>query len=81
LLVAAIENFAPHNNPLILFEKGQPEGDRAKPQRKQSHKSEGVVFTGKAQEECRVYGTEKPRYPKNPSPHLRWHHRVGLIYS
>jgi hypothetical protein len=58
--VSSIEQFAQDNKiPLITFKN-----DFAKEQRKKFHQREGVVFIGKAQEECTVYRTERRRNPK-----------------
>src|SRR2546426_1949112 len=63
--VGSIERFAKDERiPLITFAKGQRKDDFAKQQRKKFQKREGVVFIGKAQEECTVYRTEKRRNPK-----------------
>ena len=60
--VAALEAFARREKiPVIAFRKGQRKDDIAAEQRKRFHKTEGVVFIGKAQEKTAVFRTERRR--------------------
>src|SRR5436853_7776126 len=63
--VAALESFARQEKvPVIHFRKGQRKDDIAAEQRKKFHKTEGVVFIGKAQEKTPVFRTERRRNEK-----------------
>jgi hypothetical protein len=63
--VAALEAFARREKiPVIAFRKGQRKDDVAAEQRKKFHKTEGVVFIGKAQEKTPVFRTERRRNEK-----------------
>jgi hypothetical protein len=60
--VAALEAFARQEKiPVMTFRKGQRKDDVAAEQRKKFHKTEGVVFIGKAQEKTPVFRTERRR--------------------
>jgi hypothetical protein len=62
--IAAIEKYVhDHGIPLVCFEKGQRKEDIAAQYRAEFSAPEGVVFVGKAQEQCTVYRTEKRRNP------------------
>jgi hypothetical protein len=63
--VAALEAFARQEKiPVMTFRKGQRKDDVAAEQRKKFHKTEGVVFIGKAQEKTPVFRTERRRNEK-----------------
>ena len=63
--VAALEEYARREKiPVLQFRKGQRKDDLAAEQRKQFHKTEGVVFIGKAQEKTPVFRTERRRNEK-----------------
>jgi hypothetical protein len=65
--VQAIEQFvADQQIPLITFEKGERKDGVAARLRRTFKCEEGVVFVGKAQEKCRLSGTEKRYNPKTP---------------
>lgn len=62
--VDAVERFvAQEQVPLITFAKGQRKDDIAKEYHARSHRSEGIVFVGKAQEKTPVFRTQKRRNP------------------
>ena len=58
--VSAIECFAKaHGTPVVAFRSGQRKDDIAREYRAKFTGEEGVVFIGKAQENVRVYRTQK----------------------
>src|SRR6478609_9066098 len=60
--VAALEEYARREKvPIIQFRKGQRKDDIAAEQRRKFHKTEGVIFIGKAQEKTLVFRTERRR--------------------
>jgi hypothetical protein len=62
--IAAVEHFVDQEQvPLITFAKGQRKDDLAKEYHSQSHRGQGIVFVGKAQEKTPVFRTEKRRNP------------------
>src|SRR3954451_11270875 len=62
--IIAVERFVDEEQiPLITFAKGQRKDDIAKEHHAQFHRSEGIVFVGKAQEKTPVFRTEKRRNP------------------
>ena len=63
--VSEIERYAQANGiPVVLFQRGQRKEDIAQALRARYRGAEGVVFIGKAQENVRVYRTEKRRSPQ-----------------
>jgi hypothetical protein len=68
--VAKLEDFvADHGIPLVQFEKGQrKDAVMADHLRRFAHE-EGVVFVGKAQENTRVFRTERRRSPRTGQPY------------
>jgi hypothetical protein len=64
--VSEIERFAKaHQTPMVAFKSGQRKDDIAREYRAKFTGEEGVVFIGKAQENVRVYRTEKRRAPES----------------
>src|ERR1700722_16566339 len=62
--ITAVERFADQEQiPLITFVKGQRKDDIAKEYHAHFHRTEGIVFVGKAQEKTSVFGTEKRKNP------------------
>ena len=63
--VASMDRFAkPQQIPVVQFQKGQRQDDVMKSHLARFHKSEGVLFIGKAQEKTPVFRTEKRRNPE-----------------
>lgn len=60
--VSEIDRYAQTNEiPVVQFRRGQRKDDVARAYRAKYNQEEGVVFIGKAQENARVYRTEKRR--------------------
>ena len=63
--VASMDRFAKQQQiPVVQFQKGQRQDDVMKSHLARFHKSEGVLFIGKAQEKTPVFRTEKRRNPE-----------------
>ena len=63
--VASMDRFAKQQQiPVVQFQKGQRKDDVMKSHLARCHKSEGVLFIGKAQEKTPVFRTEKRRNPE-----------------
>ena len=68
--VAALEEFvARHEIPLVRFEKGQRKDTVMAEHLRRFGREEGVVFIGKAQENTKVFRTERRRSPKTGQPY------------
>jgi hypothetical protein len=63
--VASMDRFAQQQQiPVVQFQKGQRKDDVMKEHLARFHKSEGILFIGKAQEKTPVFRTEKRRNSK-----------------
>jgi hypothetical protein len=68
--VARLESFvARHEIPLVQFRKGERKDAVMAEHLRKFHRTEGVVFVGKAQEKTAVFRTEKRRSPVTGLPY------------
>jgi hypothetical protein len=68
--VARLESFvARHGIPLVQFRKGERKDAVMAEHLRKFHRTEGVVFVGKAQEKTAVFRTEKRRSPITGLPY------------
>jgi hypothetical protein len=67
---SGLERFAvQHGVPVVQFRKGQRKDDVMAEHLRRFHRTEGVVFIGKAQEKTPVFRTEKRRDPTTGRPY------------